>query len=187
MPKTPIEKLCELYGRIDICQDCELGKLCINSAPRLRFKFGTEPILLIGLNPGCRVVPGCNHIWGGLDLLRKLTDDERRLKYLDEVLDAVWITNLVKCRKKGNKELSPGEIGACERRLGKEIEWINPKRIIALGEKPHVWLFHNNKDHIHLWHPSYAARRGRGAVEVVEAYIDSLYFQVFARDADISY
>jgi hypothetical protein len=69
VPRMNMEKLDELYALIDGCKCCELGCLPMNSGRRLRLKRGTRPILVVGQNPGRRVVPECDHVWGGLDLL----------------------------------------------------------------------------------------------------------------------
>jgi DNA polymerase len=61
-------------------------------------------------------------------------------KYLDELLqgiglkrDAVFITNIVKCRPPGNRDPRPEEIDACSAYLERQIQTINPKVIVTLG------------------------------------------------------
>ena len=61
-------------------------------------------------------------------------------KYLDQLLsiaglkrENVYITNVLKCRPPGNREPQPNEIKACTPYLDRQIEIIEPKVIIALG------------------------------------------------------
>jgi len=61
-------------------------------------------------------------------------------KLLDAMLEAlrvereeVFITNIVKCRPPGNRDPEPREADACRAYLDKQIEWIKPELILALG------------------------------------------------------
>jgi DNA polymerase len=45
----------------------------------------------------------------------------------------VYICNILKCRPPGNRNPAPGEIGACEPFLRKQLEAIGPRVICALG------------------------------------------------------
>jgi DNA polymerase len=61
-------------------------------------------------------------------------------KLLDAMLEAlhvkreeVFITNIVKCRPPGNRDPEPEEAEACRAYLEKQIEWIQPELILALG------------------------------------------------------
>ncbi|NPU85681.1 MAG: uracil-DNA glycosylase [Syntrophaceae bacterium] len=45
----------------------------------------------------------------------------------------VYICNILKCRPPGNRNPEPGEIGACEPFLRKQLEAIGPRVICALG------------------------------------------------------
>ena len=46
----------------------------------------------------------------------------------------VYLTNLVKCRPLGNRPPSADEIEACRAHLLRQIEWLRPRRIVAMGE-----------------------------------------------------
>ncbi|MGH8273905.1 MAG: uracil-DNA glycosylase [Gammaproteobacteria bacterium] len=61
-------------------------------------------------------------------------------KLLDAMLAAlglareeVFITNIVKCRPPGNRNPEPEEAAACSGYLAKQIEWIAPELILAMG------------------------------------------------------
>ena len=45
----------------------------------------------------------------------------------------VFIANILKCRPPGNRDPKPDEVVSCEAYLKKQIEWIQPKLILALG------------------------------------------------------
>lgn len=47
--------------------------------------------------------------------------------------DEVYIANIIKCRPPGNRDPEPDEIAACEGFLFKQIAFIRPRLIIALG------------------------------------------------------
>lgn len=170
MPKTPTEELYALYKEIDDCQDCELGELRMNRAPRLRFKPGKKPVLVVSQNPAMskkppvHVVPNCDHVWGGLNILFRPSDsngpDRAR-----EIADAVWITNVVKCRTPNNNEPTLGQERACKKWLDQEIELIKPKSFIALGNTAKIWLTRNNSGPLtSFYHPSHMFRFKHGEI-----------------------
>ena len=127
------EKLDELYALIDGCKCCELGCLPMNSGRRLRLKRGTRPILVVGQNPWRRVVPECDHVWGGLDLLLRRRACPATLLDVACVINSVWITNVVKCKTPKNHPLSAQQIKNCRKWLDAELSAIKPDRIVALG------------------------------------------------------
>ena len=45
----------------------------------------------------------------------------------------VFIANILKCRPPNNRDPAPEEVVCCESYLKKQIEWIQPKIILALG------------------------------------------------------
>lgn len=47
--------------------------------------------------------------------------------------DAVYITNVVKCRPPGNRDPRPEEVAACEGYLKRQIDLVRPRLILALG------------------------------------------------------
>jgi DNA polymerase len=48
--------------------------------------------------------------------------------------DDVYIANVVKCRPPGNRNPEPGESGACEPYLTRQITLLQPRLIVALGK-----------------------------------------------------
>jgi uracil-DNA glycosylase len=59
-----------------------------------------------------------------------LTDTLARL---DIARDAVYITNVVKCRPPNNRDPLPAELEACDEYLAHQIEIVNPRIIVTLG------------------------------------------------------
>lgn len=47
--------------------------------------------------------------------------------------DEVYICNIIKCRPPGNRDPKPGEIEACSKYLGFQIDVVRPKVICTLG------------------------------------------------------
>ena len=61
-------------------------------------------------------------------------------KVLNISRNEVYITNLLKCRPQSNQELNEALIHTCKAYLLKEIELVQPKIIVTLGEKAYQYL-----------------------------------------------
>jgi uracil-DNA glycosylase family 4 len=169
-------KLDSIYLDIDNCtsNNCALARLCCNKPPRLRYSRGKSRVLIVGQNPGRRVVPDCDHVWGGLDLLKRYANHVQE-KAVTRILEMAWITNLVKCRTENNKPPTREQIENCLQKdwLKREIEAIKPERIICLGKLANTRLgptFHG-AEVVHCRHPSYIARFRR---KDLPSYIEEL-------------
>jgi len=147
------EELERLYCEIDTCKRCPLGSLDVNQPPRLRFKAGMKPILIVGQNPSTRKDPTRNYVWGGLDALFHYSA-------VWEIAQKVWITNLIKCVFEGNKAPRNVDeiISTCSRWLKKEIDIIQPRRIVGLGKLSCGWLRKEGYNILELPHPAYVSR-----------------------------
>lgn len=73
-------------------------------------------------------------------------------KFLEELLaliglqrEAVFITNVVKCRPPGNRDPQPDELAACGDYLDRQIAALNPKIIVTLGRFSMARFFPNAK------------------------------------------
>ena len=112
---------------ISLCQECSLGKT------RNNFVFGSgdynADLMLVG------DVPGVNEDNQGVPFIGK------EGKLLDRILSAigknrrsdVYLANVLKCYIPQNRNPLLSEISKCESYLFKQIEFINPKVILALG------------------------------------------------------
>jgi DNA polymerase len=61
-------------------------------------------------------------------------------KVLDIPRQNIYLTNLLKCHPHANQEIHKSEYHTCKAYLFKEIELVNPKIIITLGEKAYHYL-----------------------------------------------
>jgi len=122
------EKLLEkLNKEIKTCQKCDLSKTRRNAVP------GEGParakIIVIGQAPGFKEDltgrPFCGKAGRLLDKLLKIAKIERK---------EIFITSPLKCFPPGNRKPKKEEIEACLPYLKKQIEIINPKYFILLGE-----------------------------------------------------
>lgn len=128
-PKEDWEKtrtLKELYELIKDCTKCPLHK------SRNKFVFGvgnpSADILVVGEGPGAEEDKQGEPFVGRAGKL--LNDILKAIKFARE---EVYIANIVKCRPPGNRTPVTDEMETCFPYLGKQIELIKPKLILALG------------------------------------------------------
>ncbi|MDN5864303.1 MAG: uracil-DNA glycosylase [Gammaproteobacteria bacterium] len=116
----------ELEQAVSTCSRCAL------SEGRRQTVFGVGARharwLLIGEAPGAeedrRGEPFVGRAGKLLDAMLYVLGLER---------EDVFITNIVKCRPPGNRDPRPEEAAACRPYLDKQIEWVAPELILALG------------------------------------------------------
>ncbi len=58
--------------------------------------------------------------------------------------EQVYIANIVKCRPPDNRDPKPEEAQACSGYLAQQIEWVNPKIILAVGRVAAQNLLHTD-------------------------------------------
>jgi uracil-DNA glycosylase len=113
-------------------RDCRNCKLC--SARRsLVFGVGSEHprLLFIGEGPGAdEDAQGEPFVGRAGQLLTGL------IRALGLVRDDVYITNVVKCRPPGNRNPEPDEVASCRPILQRQIELLDPRLIVCLGNVP---------------------------------------------------
>lgn len=116
----------ELEEVISRCQDCQLYQRRTRAVPGEGSR--TAQIMFIGEAPG----------WYEDQQGRPFVGPAGQ--FLNELLalaglkrEAVYITNVIKCRPPGNRDPLPKEIEACKKYLDRQIELINPRVIVALG------------------------------------------------------
>ena len=121
-----MSELADLYQDIRVCQKCILSQGRTNTVP------GEGPesadIMFIGEGPGFHEDRQGRPFVGAAG------------NYLNELLEKigfereqVYITNVVKCRPRGNRDPQPEEIEACRPYLDKQIDLIRPRLIVTLG------------------------------------------------------
>ncbi|MCH8899987.1 MAG: uracil-DNA glycosylase [Acidobacteria bacterium] len=109
-----------------ICTKCDLAE------GRTQVVFGAgDPqadVLFVGEAPGQREdEQGVPFVGPSGRLLEEL------LAEIDLTRDAVYITNVVKCRPPGNRDPRPHEIDACKGYLRTQLELIDPAVVVTLG------------------------------------------------------
>ena len=123
------ETLTDLCKQNSECQRCALGPT------RNQFVFGSGNAgsLLMFVGEG----PGADEDRLGLPFVGKAG------KLLDRMIDVigldredVYVTNVVKCRPPNNRNPTPDEIAHCIGILERQIELVNPKLVVTLGNVP---------------------------------------------------
>jgi DNA polymerase len=121
-----LSELIDLCEEIKACQECILSQGRTNAVP------GEGPedaeIMFIGEGPGFHEDrQGRPFVGAAGNYLNEL------LETIDLSREAVYITNVVKCRPPGNRDPQPQEIEACRHYLDKQIDLIHPRLIVTLG------------------------------------------------------
>lgn len=111
-----------LYG----CSSCRLRAGASRVVPGAGCAI--SDIVLVGEAPGAEEdKAGLPFVGRAGELLNKL------LVRAGLSRDAVYITNVVKCRPPNNRTPTAAEVKACRRWLEKELELLEPRVIVALG------------------------------------------------------
>jgi len=116
----------DLYENIHECINCPLGKT------RTKFVFGSgnvsADLMVIGEAPGAdEDQQGLPFVGRAGQLLTKI------LESIGLNRDDVYICNILKCRPPNNRKPLISETDECEPYLIKQIEFIKPRFILALG------------------------------------------------------
>jgi DNA polymerase len=126
---SKVETLYDLCQQNLECQRCTLGPT------RNQFVFGSGNggSLLLFVGEG----PGADEDRLGLPFVGKagkLLD--RMIGVIGLVREDVYVTNVVKCRPPNNRNPTSDEIAHCMGILERQIELVNPKLIVTLGNVP---------------------------------------------------
>ncbi|MBC8258963.1 MAG: uracil-DNA glycosylase [SAR324 cluster bacterium] len=123
------ENLSELAQQNASCKRCNLAKTRTN----LVFGSGlsSSPVLFIGEGPGAdEDAQGEPFVGRAGRLLTKM------INTIGIEREDVYISNIVKCRPPENRNPTPAEISCCLPIIRQQIEIINPKLIVTLGNVP---------------------------------------------------
>lgn len=115
-----------------LAQEAAVCTACVLSEARTQVVFGVgafdADILLVGEAPGKNEdLQGEPFVGAGGKLLDRLLS-EIGIDRAD-----VYIANVLKCRPPGNRDPRPGEIDSCKGYLRTQIELIDPKVVMTLG------------------------------------------------------
>ena len=160
------ELLRHLYKEYQSCLNCELG----GTRKNLVFGNGSSEskIMFIGEGPGADEDETGNPFVGRAGKLLTKMINSIGIERQD-----VYITNIVKCRPPQNRNPYEIEISSCSPILEKQIEIVDPKLIVTLGNFPAKTLIPNipgitkihgqifqfeNRTMLPTFHPSYLLR-----------------------------
>lgn len=128
------DSLDSLSLRIYGCQECNL---CL-SRKNIVFGQGNQKskLLIIGEAPGAQEdKEGLPFVGPAGQLLNKM------LLGIAIAREAVYITNIVKCRPPSNRNPYSKEMATCSKILKKQIQILAPKLILLLGSVALQWMF----------------------------------------------
>lgn len=165
-----------LQDTVNSCTKCDLHKTKTNYV----FARGNpEAKILV-----CAEAPGEKEDLAALPLVGpsgKLLDDNLKALGFDSNLDA-YICNIIKCRPPGNRKPEEEEINSCIEYVEQQIQLVNPKVIVALGNiatqslinttlgitkaRGKIFKYKGKIPLIPTYHPSYVLRNGRGQYEL---------------------
>jgi len=122
----PSSKLKAFHTSISECTDCGLAE------GRRMVVFGSgnaeADIMFVGEAPGAEEDrEGVPFVGAAGQLLTKM------IEAIGLTRDDVFIANVIKCRRPGNRDPQPEEIAACRPFLERQIEIVKPKFICTLG------------------------------------------------------
>jgi uracil-DNA glycosylase len=173
-----MSRLLELASIARSCQRCPLA------AGRTNVVFGegnpTARLMIVGEGPGREEdLQGRPFVGRSGALLDRLLAEEAGMRRRD-----VYIANVVKCRPPQNRDPAPKEIEACRPYLAEQIELIDPRVIVTLGNFATKLLLETTKgirelrgqvfergraNVVPTYHPAYVLRAGGEAMAEMRA------------------
>lgn len=123
----PLASLQEIREEIGECIRC---KLC-HSRTNIVFGVGNSnaDLMFVGEAPGAdEDAQGVPFVGRAGQLLTKI------IEAIDLKREQVYIANILKCRPPNNRDPELDEVAACEGFLFKQIDFMQPKIIVALGK-----------------------------------------------------
>ena len=133
---------------------------CPLSQTRTQVVFGvgdpTADLMFVGEGPGQQEdLQGEPFVGRSGQLLDRLVFEEMGLRR-----DRFYIANTVKCRPPGNRDPEPAEIAACRPWLEAQVDLINPKVVVTLGNFAAKLLLNTTEGITKLRGRAYPFRRG---------------------------
>jgi len=121
-----MQELAALGARASVCTDCRL------SDTRTNVVFGVgrsdADVMMVGEAPGRNEdLEGEPFVGAAGHLLNRLLADAGMGR------DEVYIANVLKCRPPGNRDPRPDEIESCQGYLRGQLDLVDPKVVMTLG------------------------------------------------------
>ena len=117
--------------RVEIGPDCRLCKLHTLGRKQVVFGVGNPnaDLMFVGEAPGAdEDIQGEPFVGKAGQLLTKI------IEAIGMQRSDVYIANVIKCRPPGNRNPEPDEVERCEPFLFRQIDIVQPKVVVALGE-----------------------------------------------------
>jgi uracil-DNA glycosylase family 4 len=177
MSEDGAERLAELAEEASGCTRCPLA----TSRNRVVFGVGSPvaDLMLVGEAPGFHEDQQGEPFVGAAG---KLLD--RLLSEVGMARSDVYIANVLKCRPPGNRDPLPAEIEACSEYLRRQLELVDPRVVVTLGNFSTKLLLKREvgitrlRGQVYPWwrrhlvptlHPAAALRGGDQVVEQMRA------------------
>lgn len=134
----PEEVLKEIAEQTRVCTRCKLHHSRKNAVPGVGNPY--SQVMFIGEGPGFHEnEQGLPFVGAAGSFLDELLGDAGMTR------EAVFITNVVKCRPPGNRDPQDEELKACKVYLERQIAAINPDVIVTLGRVSMGYFIENGK------------------------------------------
>jgi len=126
-PPELLGELAALAAAVAACTRCRLAE------GRTKAVFGSgnpaADLMFVGEGPGAdEDRQGLPFVGAAGELLTRI------IQAIDMTRDEVYIANVVKCRPPGNRDPQPDEVAACRGYLEKQIGFVRPRVLVALGK-----------------------------------------------------
>jgi DNA polymerase len=170
--------LADLATQAASCTACRLHE----SRTHVVFGVGgtSSGLMVVGEGPGRdEDLQGEPFVGRSGKLLDRLIEEELGITRAD-----FYIANVVKCRPPGNRDPAPDEVAACSRYLDGQLELVDPRVVVTLGNVATRVLLGTDQSisslrgRVHEWrgrafvptfHPAYALRGGGTVVAQMRA------------------
>lgn len=187
-----MQELAALGARASVCTDCRL------SETRTNVVFGVgrsdADVMMVGEAPGRNEdLEGEPFVGAAGHLLNRLLAEVGMRR------DEVYIANVLKCRPPGNRDPRPDEIESCKGYLRGQLDLVDPKVVMTLGNFATQLLLRTNtgisrmrgrsyrwwrdKVLIPTFHPAAALRGGERVTDQIREDLDLMRSVLQSMDA----
>jgi len=167
-----------LRENLDRCNKCLLHNLECNVKDKSRglgklygwhaCEIKDIKLFFVGLNPSYNRFPLLEHAFGGPNYPHGTGKEFVDLLTRTRAINHCYVTNLVKCSTLSNK-VSHEHMEACVEHLFREVELLNPKAIVTMGNDVDGFLSVKSPvPIIKIWHPNYVFSYNRNQLENYE-------------------
>jgi len=168
-----------LIENVESCEKCPslVYSRQLYSYGKPTFGYGNpkSPIFIIAQSPGWRGCGTTGMPFEPRSKTGKIYEDI--LKGAGLSFESIWTTNLVKCCPEGNDSPTAQQTVNCVPFLIREIKYINPRVIIAVGSYARHALTKSkilDKKCYFVKHPGYYLRKQSGLAEYIKYFIEIL-------------